>query len=305
MRPLITKASAIYGMGDALNERAFLVSYCRQKHIPRSSITIYTEKYWWMFEGLGFGRELVRSNFKGLTAFRNFGRYNIDKIFNLDKLDICIALNAGIRYNFDVCVALPEYQLPDIKLPEKFITINTGYGEFSGKPGEKDIVCTKSWPIHHWTEFVKKIGVPCVQIGAGPSCQPVDGVALNLIDKLSIKESAAVMRKALFHVDMEGGLPILNQHLGKKSVVLFGSTAIQNQGRSFNLNIRCSTCMPCYEWGSKRMNKLFAPKNQLPCGVRCMEEIKPDFVIDAIEKTNWLEKGAFVDEAYFEKIEEE
>ena len=284
----------IYGMGDALNGRAFLVTYCQQKKIPTSSITIYTEKYWWMFENLGFKRGLNRRAFLGLYPYRNFGRYDLPKFFAPEKLDQCIAMNAQIQYDFDVCVPLPTYIPPKINLPKKFITFNTGYGEFSGKPEEKGIVCIKSWPDKYWEEFVKKIGVPCVQIGRGSSCSIIPGTHLNLVDKLTIQQSAEVMRKALFHVDMEGGLSILNQHLGKKSVVLFGPTAIEQQGRSFNLNLRSQTCQPCYEWGSKIHNKLYEYKTKLTCGVECMADLTPEFVISKIKESGWLQGEQYV-----------
>ena len=285
MPGIITKANAIYGMGDALNERAFLVTYCQQKKIPTSSISIYTEKYWWMFEGLGFRRSPV--NFVGLYAYKNFGKYDLPRFFKPTKLDRCIAMNAGIDYTFDVCVPLPRYTPPDVKLPKKFITFNTGYGELSGNPENKNGVCLKSWPKEHWAEFVEKIGVPCVQVGAGKSCEIIPG-ALNLVNQLTIQESAEVMRKGLFHIDMEGGLSILNQHLGKKSVVLFGPTAPEQQGRSFNLNLRSDICMPCYEWGSYRYHKLYEDRNKLSCKVECMKGLKPDFVISKIKEAKML-----------------
>ena len=284
---MITKVSEIYGMGDALNGRAFLVTYCKQKNIPTSSITIYTEKYWWMFEGLGFKRTFTKP--MGLTPFRNFGRFDLNKFFTPDMLDQCIAMNAGIDYTFEVCVPLPNFPVPDIKLPKRFITFNTGYGELSGNQ-EKDpnMVCIKSWPDEYWEEFVKKIKIPCVQVGSGKSCTIIPGTKLNLVNKLSIQQSAEVMRKGLFHVDMEGGLAILNQHLGKKSVVLFGPTAIENQGRSFNLNISAKVCDPCYEWGKKKYNSLYSDRRKLSCNVECMSAIKPDLVVQKIKEAGWL-----------------
>ena len=285
---MITKATAVYGMGDALNGRAFLVTYCQQKEIPTSSITIYTEKYWWMFEGLGFKRGLNKNNFLGLYAYRNFGRFDLPKFFTPEKLDTCIAMNAQIKFSFDTCVPLPRYTPPKIRLPRRFITFNTGYGDLSGDPTKKDMICIKSWPTRYWEEFVKNVGVTCVQIGSGKSCVHIPGVKLDLVDKLTIQESAEVMRKALFHVDMEGGLSILNQHLGKKSVVLFGPTAIEQQGRSFNLNLRSNTCSPCYEWGNNRYHKLYDERKKLSCRVECMEDLKPDYVIAKIKEAGWL-----------------
>lgn len=284
---LITRAAALYGMGDALNQRAFLITYCKQKHTPFSSIYIYTDNHWWMFEGLGFKRGKHKKNFNNLVAYRNFGTYNLPKTFSSPKLDLCIAKNAGIYFSFDTIVPLPKYKEPDIKLPDRFITFNTGYGKFSNNLSNPNSICTKEWPLEHWKKLVSIIGIPCVQIGSGPSCKIVDNSILNLVDKLTIQESAEVMRKSLFHIDMEGGLVILNQHLNKKSVVLFGPTAIENQGRSFNLNLRSNTCIPCYEWGSNKYS-LGVDKSKLLCGAHCMKDLSPDYVAEQIYKNKWL-----------------
>lgn len=283
----IKKASIIYGIGDALNARSFLVEYCRQKNIPTNKIAIYTEKYWWMFEDLGFNRGKFRTEFKNLTSFKNFGCYDMQNTYQTDKCDACIAKSAGIEYSFDVKTPLPHYAKPYIKLPDKYVTINTGFGEFSGRVGDQDYICTKSWPIPYWEKLVSMLNVPIVQIGAGKSCTPVKCVSLNLIDKTTLKETAEVLRGAMFHIDIEGGLPTLNQHVGGKSVVLFGPTAIENQGRSFNLNLRANTCTPCYEWGTHKYN-LCVRKDQLPCKAHCMTDLKPEYVAKQIYKSKWL-----------------
>ena len=284
---MITKAIINYGMGDALNARAFLLNYCKQKGIRPESIQIYSPKYWWMFEGLGFRRGFNKIDFRGLTPYRNFGKYNLLKQYTPEKLDLCIAKNAGIDFSFEFIELLPKYKEPDIKLPERFITFNTGYGELSGKPHDLGYVCTKAWPIEYWQKLVDLLKIPCVQIGAGKSCKIVSNSILNLVDKLNIKQSAEVMRKALFHIDIEGGLPILNQHLGGKSVVLFGPTAIEQQGRSFNLNLRANTCTPCYEWGTNDKS-LAMLKKDLPCNAHCMKDLKPEYVVEEIYKNKWL-----------------
>lgn len=303
MKPLISKASSIYGMGDALNQRAFLVRYCKQKGIPHKAISVYTERYHWMFDYLGFTMGRVRKNFGGLVAYRNFGFYDLQRTSNELELDLNIAKNAEVDYTFERCVLFPRFQAPQINLPKKYITFNTGFGDFSGKVGNADYVCLKSWPKEYWKYFVKNIGVPCVQIGAGLSCEIIKGTALNLVNRLTIKESAEVMRNGLFHVDMEGGLSILNQHLGKKSVVLFGPTAIQNQGRSFNLNLSANACEPCYEWkGWDKSKKLYVLKSACFCGAKCMKSLKPDFVINEIHKAGLLKDPNFIDKKFIEKI---
>lgn len=284
---MITKVGLIAGMGDALNARSFLVEYCRQKNIQRKRIAIYTERYWWMFEGLGFTRGMRRYDFRGLIGFKNFGNYDMKPIYNLPELDKNIAKNAGIDYSFEVRTPFQDFGPLGIDLPRRYITINTGYGRFSGKAGNCDYVCIKSWPIAYWERLVELLNVPVVQIGAGPSCTAVKGVALNLLDNTTIQETCTVLRGALFHIDMEGGLPILMQHLGGKSVVLFGPTAIENQGRSFNLNLRADTCEPCYEWGSNK-NKLAMRKDELLCKAHCMTDLKPEYVAEQINKEKWL-----------------
>ena len=280
--PLISRASIIYGIGDALNARAFLSEYCRQKNIKRSSIRIYSPKHWWMFEGMGFTKDNNISHFSKLTSFRNFGNYDLKKVYDDDKLDICIAKNAGIKFTFDNIEPLPRYKL-DIRLPQKFITFNTGYGILSGKPLNQQFICIKAWPVEYWEKLVKLLKIPCIQIGAGESCKIVSNSYLNLVNKLTLEQSAEVMRRALFHIDIEGGLPILNQHLGKKSVVLFGPTAIENQGRSFNLNLRNSKCPACYEWG-KHIKSLCLKKEELPCNAHCMTDLTPEYVVEQIYK---------------------
>lgn len=284
---MITRVGLIAGIGDALNARSFLITYCDQKNWPRKNINIYTEKHWWMFEGLGFKRGQVRTEFRGLIGYKNFGNYDMQKVFDIDKCDECIAKNAEIDYSFDVRTPFPDYGPINISLPEKFITVNSGYGGLSGIAGNPLYVCTKSWPMEHWHKFVKLIGVPCVQIGAGASCKPIVGVARNLVDKTTFYETAQILRKSLFHVDMEGGLVIFNQHLGGKSVVLFGPTAIENQGRSFNLNLRADTCTPCYEWGTHKYG-LKMRKDELVCGAHCMKDLTPEYVVEKIKEARWI-----------------
>lgn len=280
-RNFVTKASAIYGVGDALNLRAFLITYCQQKRIRRNSISIYSPNHWWMFERDGFLHSKSVIGFRNLVPYKNFGCLNLPKRITTLKLDMCIAKNAGIDYSFDIIAPLPTYQAPDIQLPPEFITFNTGYGNLSGTPGDPTRVCIKSWPIEYWEKLISLLKIPCVQIGAGPSCLPVKGATLNLVDKLTLKQSAEVMRRALFHIDIEGGLPILNQHLGKRSVVLFGPTAIEQQGRSNNLNLAAKTCSPCYEWIDQRYD-LCVPIDQLHCHKHCMTDLTPEYVAKRI-----------------------
>lgn len=284
---MISRVGLIAGLGDALNARAFLITYCKQKGIKQESIGIYTDSYWDLFKGTTFKRGLIRSAFGGLIGYKNFGNYDMPKTFEHDKCDLCIAKNAGIDFSFDTRVPF-EWNTPlNYSLPKYFVTVHNGFGKFSGSANNSNKICTKAWNNKYWEELVLKIGVPCVQIGYGASCSPIKGVVTDFTNKLNIFQIAEVMKRALFHIDIEGGYVIFNQHLGGRSVVLFGPTAIENQGRSFNLNIRANTCTPCYEWGTHKY-KLNMDKNRLPCKAHCMTDIKPDYVIEQIYKHGWL-----------------
>lgn len=282
-------AAATWGMGDALNTRAFLLEYCRQKLIKRSHLFVFCRpRYEWMFANTGFWILKTGANRSRLVPYPNFGAFNLPKTSSNPHQDLCLAESAGISFSYSTVAPLPVFPFPEgIRLPDKYITINTGAGPFSWSP-DPDRVCIKAWPRDRWERFVSVIGVPCVQIGGGPSCFPVDGAVLDLRDRLTITESAEVMRRGLFHVDIEGGLPILNQHLGKKSVVLFGPTHPDQQGRSFNLNIRDTGCEACYEWGSRKYKVLSVRKSQLPCGAHCMADIDPVRVAERICDAGWL-----------------
>lgn len=288
---MITRVSLIGGIGDALNARSFLVAYCEQKRYGRDAITIYSPNHWWMFDGMGFKRSLDRRLFRHLVPYKNFGNYDLTKLHDIDKADECIAKNAGINYRFENITSLPEYGNLDIPLPEKFITFNTGYGELSGDPTNPDYVCTKAWPIENWEKLIfmlEAAGIACVQIGSGPSSKPVQAATKSYVNLLSLQGTSMVMRKAMFHIDIEGGLVIMAQHVGRKAVVLFGPCAVENQGRSFNMNIRCTDCPPCYEWDGNRLPTLCVPKKELKCKAHCMTDIKPEYVFDRLKEKAWI-----------------
>lgn len=287
---MISKAYVMRGIGDALNTRDFLYSYCRQKYIEHKNITIYTDLHKGIFEGDGFRIEDANKvNPRLLTLYGNFCCLDLPKIsFFTKRFDLNIAQNARINYSFEDITPLNwSADISHIKLPEKFVTVNYGHDNHSN-PHK---VCTKMWSLKYWEELVKNIGVPCVQVGAGWSCKDIKGVTLNLVNKLSLKQSCEVMKRALFHIDIEGGLAILNYHIGVKSVVLFGSTDMSHFGKKGNLNLRNTTCLACsgsLNPMSKNLPIYVNPERVRDCGCRCMTDLKPDWVIEQIYKNKWL-----------------
>lgn len=283
---MITKAYIMRGIGDALNSRDFLLNYCQQHQIMQQDITVYTSLHKQIFEDTKFKIETENKvNIKDLVYYANFGHFDLPKQYVCKRFDKSIAINSNIIYTFESIKPLHwSADISHIQLPEKFITVNYGHDNNSNPL----MICSKMWSLDYWKELVSKIGVDCVQVGAGWSCKDIDGVKLNLVNKLTLKQSAEVMKKALFHIDIEGGLPILNKHIGVKSVVLFGATDINHFGRKGNLNLRNTNCTACS--GSLDDNG----KNsglyvwELPCGNRCMKELTPDYVIKQIYDNGWL-----------------
>ncbi len=276
------------GMGDALNARSFLINYCNQKCYPRESVFIYTDRHAVLFENDGFTIKPATTKPTRLYNYPVIGEFNFRKLYknNIDR-DECLAKNAGIRFDFNFVTPLnwtPEKI--DLTLPNKFVTINYGYDNVAAD----DELCAKVWPVEYWEELVDKIGIPCVQIGAGKNCKIIKGTALNLVDKLSIKQSAEVMKKAMFHLDTEGGLVILNHHLGNRSAVLFGPTSVRTYGLNNNLNIRNTNCpdSPCDPRTKPLNHGIYMKKTDIRCSLSCMTDLKPAYVIEQIKQAGWL-----------------
>lgn len=279
-----------HGMGDALSARSFLIYYCNQRKLSRDNVTIYTGRHKILFENDGFILKDENAAQRTLNWYDSFGKFNFPKRF-IDHIhrDNYISKNSGIKYDWQHREQL-NWNIPDIShlsLPEKFITVNYGCDAIA----IQDSICTKMWPLEYWIELVTKIGIPCIQIGGGRNTKEIPNVSQNFLNKLSIKESAEVMKRALFHIDTEGGLTILNHHLGGKTVVLFGPTAIETFGFNENLNIRYNTCSnsPCDPRQIKGGHVgIYQDKNKPQCDIRCMKELKPDYVLEQIYKNKWL-----------------
>ena len=286
---MITQAYVMRGIGDALNSRDFLLNYCEQKHKNQDSITVYTSIHKNIFKDTRFKIEnATKCDITKLTYYANFGYFDLPKWYSDKRFDKCIAVNANINYTFNKIKKLNwNCNISDIDLPEKFVTVNYGHDNNSN-PMMK---CIKMWSLDYWNKLVYllfELGIDCVQIGGGWSCKDIRGVKVNLVNKLFLEQSAMIMKKALFHIDVEGGLVILAQHLGVKSVVLFGATDNRHFGRKGNLNLRNSNCNACsgnIDKGSLS-KPLYVWDNN--CNSRCMLDLKPEYVLEKIKENNWL-----------------
>ncbi|MBR5162824.1 MAG: hypothetical protein IKW79_02235, partial [Schwartzia sp.] len=88
-----------------------------------------------------------------------------------------------------------------------------------------------------------------------------------------------VLRNAVLHVDIEGGLVHLATQLGTKCAVLFGPTPVTFFGYPQNINIvspRCAGCHGLYEDLNHCAKEQAEPE--------CMRSITPEMVMEAIAK---------------------
>lgn len=87
--------------------------------------------------------------------------------------------------------------------------------------------------------------LPIVQLGARTS-QPIAGVDLNLVDKITIQEAAGVLKHSRFHIDIESGLVHVASCFSMRSCVLFGPTPADYFAYPMNINLRPIECGGCW-----------------------------------------------------------
>jgi ADP-heptose:LPS heptosyltransferase len=91
----------------------------------------------------------------------------------------------------------------------------------------------------------KRPDVAVVQLGAKTSIS-IPGVDENLVSATSLAQAAAILKRAIFHVDNEGGLVHVAACLGTRSIVLFGPTSVKFFGYPGNINVSSDVCGDCW-----------------------------------------------------------
>lgn len=148
---------------------------------------------------------------------------------------------------------------------------------------------TKKWLKEYYVELIDKIPFNIVLIG-GKSEQN-DGVwieknltnskrLLNLCGKLSINQSAAIIKKSEWVITHDTGMMHIACAYQKKMIVLWGNTcpeigfAPYQNPNAINISLKLD-CKPCSKLGL----------NQCPKGhFRCMKNITPDLVMKELTK---------------------
>jgi ADP-heptose:LPS heptosyltransferase/ubiquinone/menaquinone biosynthesis C-methylase UbiE len=153
---------------------------------------------------------------------------------------------------------------------------------------------TKCYPTKNWIDVViglKKRGFKVIQLGNTYE-DTIEG-ASNLCGMTSIFETAALIKKAQFHVDSEGGLVHVARAVGTRSVVVFGPTPIKCFAYDSNVNIESpEKCKGC--WWTTEMWWRDCPKGFFE-PIPCMANITPDEVLKACDKIKSLPKIKLAD----------
>lgn len=128
-----------------------------------------------------------------------------------------------------------------------FITVHNGAQKSMMAQTENGRI-TKMLPPQTWNDIAAGLrhdGHMLVQLGEDN--EPlIDGVTVDLRGKLTLSETATVLRQALCHVDTEGGLMHLARAVQTRSVILFGPTSAPFFGYPDNINMEPKTCSNCY-----------------------------------------------------------
>lgn len=160
---------------------------------------------------------------------------------------------------------------------EKYITVNYEAG-ISLSEGHR--LLPKQWPAEYFSEFVRLFAerypeIKIVQLGACGTTR------LPNVDKYFFGENLElvkyVLKAAVMHIDIEGGLVHLATQLGTKCAVLFGPTPVSFFGYPQNINIvspQCSGCHGLYEDLNHCAKEQAEPE--------CMRTITPETVMEAI-----------------------
>ncbi len=158
----------------------------------------------------------------------------------------------GLPYSGnEVPLTIDDTVLERLKISSyNYITIHDGWDNNFNLAAERP---TKALPYMTWVSIVAHIKeqlpeVKIVQLG-GKMGADIPGVDFNFKDKISFKDSAAVIKNALLHIDAETGLVHLGTSIGTKCMVVFGPTNIDWFGYDANINIAPRQCGNCW-WSS-------------------------------------------------------
>ncbi len=193
--------------------------------------------------------------------------YDYTGIFNIRDTEVNIPL-------------LPAFQKQwaDMRLG-RYITLN--YGNGSASSGNKQSV-SKQWPKEYFDRFVilfrkKYPNINIVQVG-DDSTEKIEHATSYVLGQ-NLELVKYLLKGALFHLDIEGGLMHLATQLQTKCIVIFGATQAELFGYPQNINIVSAACSGCY--------RLYDNFYECARGMEkpeCIWSITPEMVMERVEE---------------------
>lgn len=200
--------------------------------------------------------------YKGQNAYTAF---SYDGILDINDSNVRIDLDESV---------MPTYESLKLK---NYITINCGNGTRKG-----DHAVAKSWPTERFDKVVEMFkcrfkGYEVIQIGAADA--PILHNANRYFLGEDFKLVEYILRNAVFHLDIEGGMVHLATQLGTKCVVLFGQSNEAYYSYETNINIKAGNCHGCaglYKDINRCARDLDEPE--------CMYSITPELVMKYVDE---------------------
>jgi len=147
----------------------------------------------------------------------------------------------------------------------------------------------KTWPAGRWAEVLRRLLARNVEkivlIGGKDSALATEGIlhALNddrvtsLVGKLSLGQTAAILNRCVLYIGCDTGVSHLATALGKKTVVLFGSSDERKWGPPAHKGSSISCWVPC------RPCSIFGYEKKCHT-IDCMDRISVDAVWKEVER---------------------
>lgn len=216
----------------------------------------------------------ISNKYNGIDLNYHYGKISLKHKFDKNILDImCKKVGISISSHTveffpteaevkSVSVLIKEYKKP-------IITIQTTPGEFDNG--------RKIWPNSNWIELVKSLlnkEYTIVQLGNHNEIF-ISG-SKNLLGKLSIRDSIALIQQADLHIGVVSSLMHGAEAVGTKAVILFGGFERYLAHQYSNIvpiesNITCSPC--------GLVNSVISP---CPNNNECLRQITPGIVLDKV-----------------------
>ena len=171
-----------------------------------------------------------------------------------------------------------------ISLPDKYICINPGGGNLHANAD------TRCWPIDNYAQFLNSIGLSVIILGRGNDddkramelVTKLEIKYFNFVSKLSLDETADVMKKSLGYLGNDSALAFLAAAIKVPAVILYGPTSPVSAmpiGLRGKVLVGKSWCGPCYSPFDGTKGQMYKCKNNI-----CMQNIPVTLVVETFQK---------------------